>query len=338
SKPVPSADAGEGDETTYYFLTDHLGSVDAVLDEDGNVVERRDYLPYGSQRAVETFNGVPITDLGFTGKELDSETGLNYYGARYYDPITGRFITMDPLLLNLDKMSQAQRNAFLSNPRNLNMYSYVQNNPVNYVDPTGEWGVAAGLGGKSHQYITSNAIENASLCLNAEDRDTLIYSASIWSDWLVYRFGEDKKNYDHSTSSVGSMTALEIKDAMMSDAKKWYTSGYLDEFGRLLHMVEDSYAPGHVERDSKGNITAFLDASKQTLSFHTKYDNYLDANDEVRPEALQAIGVATKLIDYYYNSESWDVVENYLDTEVLKGVNGETSVGSAGKKFYNEED
>ncbi|MBU1685320.1 hypothetical protein KJ662_03630 [Patescibacteria group bacterium] len=129
--------ADPGDETVYYFLTDHLGSVDAVLDEQGNVVERRDYLPYGSQRAAETFNGVPITDLGFTGKELDSETGLNYYGARYYDPVTGRFITMDPLLLNLDKMSQAQRNAFLSNPQNLNTYSYVQNNPVRYTDPTG---------------------------------------------------------------------------------------------------------------------------------------------------------------------------------------------------------
>ncbi|MBU0706423.1 RHS repeat-associated core domain-containing protein, partial [Patescibacteria group bacterium] len=106
----------------------------------GNVVERRDYLPYGSQRVAETFNGVPITELGFTGKHLDSETGLNYYGARYYDPVTGRFITMDPLLLNLDKMSQAQRNAFLSNPQNLNMYSYAYNNPTRFVDANGEAG------------------------------------------------------------------------------------------------------------------------------------------------------------------------------------------------------
>jgi len=135
--PVPSAEASAGDETTYYFLTDHLGSVDAVLDEQGNVVERRDYLPYGQERFVHEELNAPDTEQGYTGKELDDETGLNYYGARYYDPVTGRFITMDPLLLNLDKMSQAQRNAFLSNPQNLNMYSYVQNNPVRYTDPTG---------------------------------------------------------------------------------------------------------------------------------------------------------------------------------------------------------
>ncbi|MBU1016528.1 hypothetical protein KJ657_05585, partial [Patescibacteria group bacterium] len=132
-----TAEANAGEEKTYYFLTDHLGSVDAVLDEQGNVVERRDYLPYGQERFVHEELNSPQTPHKFTGKELDSETGLYYYGARYYDPVTGRFITIDPMLLVLDKMSQAQRNAFLSNPQNLNMYSYVQNNPVRYTDPTG---------------------------------------------------------------------------------------------------------------------------------------------------------------------------------------------------------
>ncbi|MBU0706299.1 hypothetical protein KJ657_03415 [Patescibacteria group bacterium] len=82
---APHLSAAEGDETTYYLLTDHLGSVDVVLDESGNVVERRDYLPYGSARAEVTTPEAPVTAQGFTGKELDDETGLNYYGARYYD-------------------------------------------------------------------------------------------------------------------------------------------------------------------------------------------------------------------------------------------------------------
>ena len=138
-KPVPFA-SGKTDETTYYFLTDHLGSVNVVLDEQGNVVERRDYLPYGQERAVHEELNVPETDYGFTGKELDSETGLNYYGARYYDSEIGRFIQMDPMLMGMDKMNSKQRNAFLSNPQNLNTYAYVQNNPVRYTDPTGMYG------------------------------------------------------------------------------------------------------------------------------------------------------------------------------------------------------
>ena len=122
---IPLTQAETGNETTYYFLTDHLGSVDVVSDEQGNVVEWRDYLPYGSARAELKEPGAPLTDYGFTGKEKDDETGLNYYGARYYDAVTGRFVSVDPWAGNL------------RNPQTLNKYAYVLNNPVRYVDPTG---------------------------------------------------------------------------------------------------------------------------------------------------------------------------------------------------------
>lgn len=61
----------------------------------------------------------------YTSQELDSETGLYYYGARYYDPVLGRFISPDTIIQDP------------SNPQDLNRYSYVANNPVNYTDPTG---------------------------------------------------------------------------------------------------------------------------------------------------------------------------------------------------------
>lgn len=108
----------------YYFLTNHLGSVDVVLDENGEVVERRDFFPYGAERMTEGTDS--DTDRGFTGKELDEETGLNYYGARYYDSTTGRFISLDPW------------EGDLSDPQSLNKYTYTLNNPVNFIDPTGE--------------------------------------------------------------------------------------------------------------------------------------------------------------------------------------------------------
>jgi len=332
SQSPPSAKADAGDEKVYYFLNDHLGSVDVVLDDQGNVVERRDYLPYGAERAQETFSGVPVTALGFTGKERDVETELNYYGARYYDPVTGRFITMDPMLMNLDKMSQSQQNAFLSNLQNLNTYAYVTNNPVNLVDPTGMWGVLPGLGGESHQFITNLALDNASICLTSKTRDNLVNAASLWSDIFVYRLTDEKKSsYNHSTSNGTSMTALEIKSAMLNDAQKWYSSGQIKDLGRLLHMVEDSYATGHVERDSGGNISAFLDAGKQSSVYHIINDNYLDDSGEVKVQANQAAAAATDIINYYYSGTDWDEVKEYLDTEVLKGVNESTSVGISGE-------
>ena len=130
----------------YYFLTDHLGSVDVVLDENGEVVERRDFLPYGAEREVSnsgTLDGAgtapgtnPVNTRGFTGKELDSQTGLHYYGARYYDSEIGRFTSIDPVVLghgDIDLMS------LLSDPQSLNAYSYVTNNPIGFKDETGQY-------------------------------------------------------------------------------------------------------------------------------------------------------------------------------------------------------
>lgn len=69
-------------------------------------------------------NALP-TDYTFTGQKLDESTGLMYYGARYYDPALGRFISADPIVPNP------------ANPQALNRYSYVLNNPLRYIDPTG---------------------------------------------------------------------------------------------------------------------------------------------------------------------------------------------------------
>lgn len=112
------------EETTYFFLNDHLGSVDVVLDMEGNVVERADYMPFGDDR-LRVNDGENSDNYKFTGQELDSETGLYYYEARYYDPVIGRFITED------------NWEGDLMNPQTFNKYSYTVNNPVNNIDPSG---------------------------------------------------------------------------------------------------------------------------------------------------------------------------------------------------------
>lgn len=130
--------AAPSDETTYYFLNDNLGSVEVVLNDTGSLVERRDYLPYGLERHVHEELDAPITTHGFTGKELDDETGLNYYDARYYDAVIGKFLSIDPVVLNAGWTSGQTLLNSLSNPQLLNAYGYAANNPLKYTDPTGE--------------------------------------------------------------------------------------------------------------------------------------------------------------------------------------------------------
>ena len=111
-----------GTETTTYFHIDHLGSTRAVTDSAGNLLTTLQYDPFGEVRSGSN-NGIRYT---FTGKEQDA-TGLYYYGARYYDPKVGRFITRDVF------------SGRIGNPQTQNRYVYVMNNPLKHNDPTGNW-------------------------------------------------------------------------------------------------------------------------------------------------------------------------------------------------------
>lgn len=91
--PFPAAAAVE---QVYFYHNDHLGSPVAITDASGSVVWKADYEPFG--KATTTTETV-FNDHKFIGKEIDSETGLYYVVARYYDPSIGRFLTQDPVLV-----------------------------------------------------------------------------------------------------------------------------------------------------------------------------------------------------------------------------------------------
>jgi RHS repeat-associated protein len=108
--------------TKYFYHNDHLGGVNVITNISGAQVQLNEYDPWG--KVSKSVGSVDPTHR-FTGKELDPESGLYYYGGRYYDPELGRFISADPFVPQP------------SDPQSLNRYSYVLNNPQNYVDPTG---------------------------------------------------------------------------------------------------------------------------------------------------------------------------------------------------------
>lgn len=103
--------------TKTFYHTNHQGSVVATTDTAGAVQQQLTYDEYGKSTSGST--GEPYR---YTGRRLDAETGLYYYRARYYSPDLGRFLQVDPIGYADD----------------LNLYTYVKNNPVNATDPTGE--------------------------------------------------------------------------------------------------------------------------------------------------------------------------------------------------------
>ena len=126
------------EHSSYYYLTDHLGSVRVTLDDDGNPVGWDDYYPFGLQMPGRTQNSSnPNEDIKFTGYELEQQCetdssggcindvtlGLYHAGARMYDPVIGRFNSQDRFKEKYPSMSP---------------YQYAALNPVGFIDVNGD--------------------------------------------------------------------------------------------------------------------------------------------------------------------------------------------------------
>jgi RHS repeat-associated protein len=105
-----------------YYHPDYLGSTTLITNESGDIVEETFYLPYG-----EIIEGGAESRYLFTGKEKDTETGLSYYGARYYNSYIMQFIQPDSIIPDV------------YDPQQLNRYSYARDNPYKYTDPSGNY-------------------------------------------------------------------------------------------------------------------------------------------------------------------------------------------------------
>ncbi|WP_288605585.1 RHS repeat-associated core domain-containing protein [uncultured Treponema sp.] len=125
----------------YYYHSDHLGSASLISDYKGDEYQRIEYTPYGETWVEKTSNtGLEWLPYKFTAKELDEETGLYYYGARYLDAKYSRWLSADPALGDyVSKTSKGEGGIY--NSINLNLYHYSNNNPVKYTDPDGKFAV-----------------------------------------------------------------------------------------------------------------------------------------------------------------------------------------------------
>jgi RHS repeat-associated protein len=130
--------AQNGSAVIKWLVTDHLGSTRMVIDQTGSLagIKRHDFLPFGEElfagigiRSASLGYGADSTRQKFTGYERDNETGLDFAQARYFSNGHGRFTSPDSF------------GGDTANPQTLNLYAYVQNNPLRYTDPSGHSGI-----------------------------------------------------------------------------------------------------------------------------------------------------------------------------------------------------
>ncbi len=241
----------------FYLYKDHLGSVVSVTDEDGNLVsDITRFYPYGTPRSGGTGD---VTDQGFTGHKHNDDLGLIYMNSRYYVPGIGRFASADTIVPDP------------TDPQTFNRYSYVNNNPVKYTDPTGHcvWDVCivegvliAALAVMVYEAVTPNQDVVADLSQGLTD--------------IVYQIGDDLENgseaanygFDllkrelagHTASSPGDLDPNDDKDYSDSGARRILPDSVQKELKNIFDNPEYGIE-GH-------NCDVCANQVKQTFSNH----------------------------------------------------------------------
>jgi RHS repeat-associated protein len=223
-------------QKVYFYHTDAAGTPVAMTDANGNVVWKADYKPFGEEQSVTL---TPENNVKFVGKEKDKETGLYYFGARYMDAKTGRFVSVDP-----KGISEKD----LLNPQRLNRYNYSLNNPYRYIDPDGKWPTEV------HNTIIKTAFsENkyklsdrtiAALMRGSRNTDAQKYQDSAHSYMHAMRAeGQSSQEAEKLMNNFIRQKVNEYK-TLLSQGK---TDGAYEALGMAMHPIMDSTSPVHEE-------------------------------------------------------------------------------------------
>jgi RHS repeat-associated protein len=228
-QPICMIDVNDAN-ATYYYHFDGLGSVVALSDDSGDTVQVYEYSVFGQAAASDPNH--PNRFL-FTGREFDSETGLYYYRARYYNPHIGRFLQTDPA------------------NQGMNPYQYCRNNSVNCVDPSGLWTVAFYWGQDAANWSGAQALEAAndatyfydmSTCpegmtliewLGAIFQDLQAKTGSEWTDLKNVRF------YDRPCVDGDGERTLYMGNETFSVASDAFY-GFMSALGDMLPYIEET--------------------------------------------------------------------------------------------------
>ena len=216
-------------EDTYFFHSDHLGSTSYITDANGSVTQYDAYLPYG-ELLVDEHSSSEDMPYKFNGKELDEETGLYYYGARYMDPIASMWYGVDPM---------AEKYVTTGG------YVYTLDNPVKLVDRDGMrpklYVETQGLG---HTFITIGEGKNTIVYtygryLGGDKEKSIFGSSDPTGRGVLIRYkGKDAQQYIKHELSVQGAQAFEIKDASDKKIQKYMDNMFSK--GRMLTRSESA--------------------------------------------------------------------------------------------------
>lgn len=201
-----------GTETSIiYHHEDHLWWASVDTTSTWSLAFAVDYAPFGAERVTEQYGDYANPYL-FGGKELDTESELQYFEARYYDNRIGRFVSQDVVFWEIGQTERGR--ALMADPQQLNAYAFSRNNPLRYVDPSGE--NAVDMVKDTIRQITEKASQAAKDAWVSEDVVDAVWDFTEW----VMKW--DYAEWDSVATTVWQIVGWELPGVWTAaDVRDW---------------------------------------------------------------------------------------------------------------------
>ncbi|MFN6963474.1 MAG: RHS repeat domain-containing protein [Pyrinomonadaceae bacterium] len=301
------------DAKVAYLTADHLGSPRINTDANGNVTARHDYHPFGEEISTAQrttglgYDGDTIRKQ-FTGYERDNEIDLDFAQARYYGYNHGRFTSPDPYKIVAEvqyerdeQKARAMLNRYLSQPQQLNRYPYAINNPLKYIDPSGEiiWLTGNEEERKAALQRIRNTLGEERFALVKVDADGRRLSLSNENVAKMQKIGDDDLNKEFSTGMAEMLNSSAVVEFSV-------TEKFTNVNGYEIDLNTRTYAGGLTvsgKDSSSGNIQIFVHprageiVTQEAKNRGGLKDKTSDGN---------ALTVTNEMVDAHEFGHAWD--------------------------------
>ena len=282
----------------FFYHPDHLGSSSFITNLDGEVVQHIEYVPFG-EVFIEERNNVWNTPYLFNAKEFDEETGLYYYGARYYEPRLSLWMSTDPL--------QEKYSAYST-------YCYVFNRPIIFFDPNGEEGLREWWNNNKMTTRTMGFVKGVTGLLEAATGATVLGTTS-WTGLGAVAGGLTLAHgCDVATSGFNQMVSGEYTDSYTS--KTLQSAGVSQETANMIDGgVSIILSAGSASLSTASNTTKVAQASATgtTASKATATSNMTKVGRWMSPKEYKSLSETGRLVE---------------------GAGGQTFVATGGSKSF----
>ncbi|MDQ6531927.1 RHS repeat-associated core domain-containing protein [Flavobacterium sp. LHD-85] len=329
---------GMPENDIFYFHPDHLGGTSYITTKNGSISQHVEYIAFGEVLFEEHSSSFSSPYL-FNGKELDRETNLSYYGARYLDMKTSLWLNVDPLALYNPMFEDefyfdGDHNDGVYNSGNLSNFNYCYQNPIKYVDPNGKQNVAGVLLGA----VVGGGIELGTQLLSGKSLDQV-----DWADVGIESAKGAMIGFNPALTGVAETAAIALKSTTDYTNEKGFKTiggviGDKKDIGEVVYDAGADFIGGKigdfgmkkVGKMAEGSVKKMIKAETKAVKEVVRAENkFIKATKGGTKFTSDASKRAVKRLDVA-NSAATVARKKTVRAQMIKGTI-DSPVGGAAK-------